>query len=177
MAVTARAPVGGGFWLAIAAFVALVAAALLVPTPPAPLMRVVSLCLLALAVVFAGLPILQLRRFGMVPVGARFVHTTAVAQRGLYAVVRHPQYLGFDFLAWGLATFSLYWGTILPAIAVTVGLAIQARAEETYLLDRFPDAYRVYRRTVPRFGLLTGLVRCLRRRGGRGDRVGGVQRP
>jgi protein-S-isoprenylcysteine O-methyltransferase Ste14 len=99
-----------------------------------------------------------------------YLLTTTVAQRGLYAVVRHPQYLGYDFLAWGLATFFLYWGTILPAIAVTVGFAIQARAEEDHLLDRFPDAYRAYRRTVPRFGLLTGLVRYLRRRRGRGDR-------
>lgn len=170
MAVTERAPATGGLWLAAASFVALVAAALLVPTPPAPLMRGVSCVLLAMAVAFAGLPVMHLRRFGAVPTGARFVHTTAVARRGLYAIVRHPQYLGFDFLAWGLATFSLYWGTILPAIAFTVGLAMQARAEEAYLLDRFGDAYRAYRRTVPRFGLLTGLVRYLRRRRERADR-------
>jgi protein-S-isoprenylcysteine O-methyltransferase Ste14 len=62
-----------------------------------------------------------------------------------------------------LATFSLYWGTILPAIAFTIGVAIQARDEEAYLLDRFGDPYRTYMRTVPRFGLFTGLVRYLRR--------------
>ena len=170
VAMTGRAPAGSGFWLAVVAFTALLAAATLAPSPPAPLMRVVAICLLALAVVFSGLPFLHLRRFGAVPAGARFGYTTTVAERGLYAVVRHPQYLGFDFLAWGLATFFLYWGTILPAIAVSVGLAIQARAEEDYLLDRFPDAYRAYRRTVPRFGLLTGLVRYLRRRRRRAGR-------
>jgi len=159
-----RPPATGGLRLAAAAFVVLVAAAWFVPARPAPLMRGLAVLLLVLGAVFAGLPFAQLRRHGAVPDGARFIQTTAVADRGLYAIVRHPQYLGCDFLAWGLAVLALYWGTILPAIAVTAGLALQARAEEAYLVERFGDAYRAYRRTVPRFGVLTGLVRYLRRR-------------
>jgi protein-S-isoprenylcysteine O-methyltransferase Ste14 len=160
--VTDRAPATGGFWLAVASFVVLIGATQFVPARPAPLMRGVAVALLILAVVFAGLPFLQLRRHGVPLVGG---HTVAVAQQGLYAIVRHPQYLGYDFLTWGLAILALYWGTILPAIAFTAGLAMQARAEEEYLLERFGDDYRAYRRMVPRFGLLTGLVRFWRRRG------------
>lgn len=163
-AATDRAPTTGGFWLALAAFGVLIAATQFVPARPAPLMRDLALALLVLAVVFAGLPFFQLRRHGATPPGEYFVHTTTVARRGLYAIVRHPQYLGYDFLAWGLATLALYWGTILPAIAFTAGLAMQARAEEEHLLRRFGDEYRAYRRLVPRFGLLTGLVRYLGRR-------------
>lgn len=157
----AGAPPGGrtrgGRWLAVLSFVVLLAATPLVPARPAPLMRGVALVLLVLGLLFAGLPLIQRRRSGAPPDGAAF------AERGLYAIVRHPQSLGFDLLAWGLATFSLYWGTILPAIAFTIGVAIQARDEEAYLLDRFGDRYRTYMRTVPRFGLFTGLVRYLRR--------------
>ena len=59
---------------------------------------------------------------------------------------------------------------MLAAILVTVGFSRQARAEERFLLQRFPDAYRDYMRLVPRFGLLTGVIRwALRtRRGGGG---------
>jgi protein-S-isoprenylcysteine O-methyltransferase Ste14 len=148
----------------MAAFVVLIAAMPFVPARPAPLMRGLALALLLLAVLFAGLPFLQLPRFGKTPKGEAFVHTTAVARHGLYAVIRHPQYLGYDFLAWGFTTLALYWGTIIPAIVVTAGMAAQARAEEAYLVERFGDEYRAYRRTVPRFGLFTGLVRYLRRR-------------
>jgi len=154
-----------GFWLAVASFVALIVAMPFVPAQPAPLMRGIALVLLCLAAVFVGLPVVQLRRHGAAPDGARFTETTAVAQHGLYAIVRHPQYLGFDLLAWGLATLALYWGTILPAIALTIGISMHTRAEEDRLLACFGDAYRAYMRTVPRFGVITGLVRYLRRRG------------
>lgn len=164
-AVPAAAPATAGFWLAVAAFVVLVVATQFVPARPAPLMRGVAFALLVLGALFAGIPFLQLPRYGRTPKGERFLHTTAVARQGLYGIVRHPQYLGFDFLAWGLAVLALYWGTILPAIAFTYGLALQARAEEEYLTERFGDEYRAYRRMVPRFGPLTGLVRYLRRRG------------
>lgn len=157
-------PPAAGCWIATATFVVLVVATQLVDTRPSPVMRGLSLALLALAVVFAGLPFLQLRRYGAVPPGGSYMATTAVARRGLYAIVRHPQYLGYDFLAWGLAASAPHWGTILPAVVLTAALARQARAEERYLFERFGDAYRAYRRAVPRFGLLTGLVRWVRRR-------------
>jgi len=159
-----HAPTSGGFWLALVSFAALVAATPFVPARPAPLMRGAAFALLLLAVLFVGVPILQLPRFGKSPVGGRYTHTTAVAHQGLYAIVRHPQYLGYDFLVWGLAILSLYWGTIIPAITFTAGLSTQARTEEAYLLERFGDEYRAYRQTVPRFGPFTGLVRYLRRR-------------
>jgi len=143
--------------------VVLVVATPVVNTTPAPLMRGLSFTLLGLAVVFGGLPFFQLRKYGAAPPGGRYTATTAVAQRGLYALVRHPQYLGCDFLAWALATSAPHWGTILPAIAFTAGMFSQARAEERYLGAKFGDAYASYRRMVPRFGLLTGLVRYLRR--------------
>jgi protein-S-isoprenylcysteine O-methyltransferase Ste14 len=156
-------PRARSFWLWAPAFVALIVATLVVDTRPAPLMRGLSLTLLGLAVLFGGLPVIQLRKYGAAPRGGSYMATTAVAQRGLYAVVRHPQYLGCDFLVWALATSAPHWGTILPAIAFTAGMFIQARAEERYLLEKFGDAYASYRRMVPRFGLLTGLVRYLRR--------------
>jgi protein-S-isoprenylcysteine O-methyltransferase Ste14 len=156
-------PPAAGCWIATATLVVLVVATQIVDTTPAPLMRGLALTLLGLAVVFAGLPFIQLRRYGAVPPGQSYMETTTVARRGLYAIVRHPQYLGCDFLAWGLAASAPHWGTILPAIVVTVAFSRQARAEERYLIEKCGDDYRAYRRTVPRFGLLTGLLRWVRR--------------
>lgn len=144
----------GGLWLGATAFVVLIVGTRIGDASPAPVMRGLSVTLLGLAVIFGGLAFVQLRRNGA---------STTVAQRGLYAIVRHPQYLGADFLAWGLATSAPHWGTIVPAVALTAALSYQARAEEGYLLEVLGDAYRAYMRTVPRFGLLTGLVRYARR--------------
>jgi protein-S-isoprenylcysteine O-methyltransferase Ste14 len=151
------------FWVGATAFVVLLVATQVTDSTPAPLMRGVSFMLLGLAVVFGGVPFFQLRRFGAAPSVGSYMATTMVARRGLYAIVRHPQYLGCDFLAWGLAASAPHWGTILPAIVFTMACSRQARAEERYLLETFGDDYRAYRRTVPRFGLLTGLLRWVRR--------------
>lgn len=151
------------FWLVAAALVVLIAAAVLTGNRPAPLMRGLSFTLLGLGSVFVGLPFLQLRRYGGAPPGGSYMAITTVAERGLYAIVRHPQYLGCDFLVWGIATSALQWGTILPAVVFTAALSRLTRAEEQRLLDRFGETYRSYMRTVPRFGLVTGLIRYLRR--------------
>lgn len=156
-------PRTGGSWLATAAFVALVGAVILVDSRPTPVMRGLAIIFLGAGVLFTALPFHQLRRYGAAPMGGGYMQTTAVAQRGLYALVRHPQYLGHAFLAWGLAASTPHWFTILPALAVSVGCRAQAHGEERVLLERFGDVYRAYMRTVPRFGLLTGLVRYARR--------------
>ena len=162
--VATRPPGACAFWIWAPAFLALIVGTQVVDVSPTPLMRGLSFTLFGLAVVLGGLPFVQLRRHGAAPSGASYMATTAVAQRGLYAVVRHPQYLGYDFLVWGFAASRPHWATIIPAVVFTAAIARQARVEERYLIERFGEAYRAYRRTVPRFGLLTGLVRYVRRR-------------
>jgi protein-S-isoprenylcysteine O-methyltransferase Ste14 len=161
---SADQPPAAGCWIATATFLVLVVATRVVDSEPSPVMRGLAVTLLGLGAVFAGLPFLHLRRHGAVPPGQNYMATTAVARHGLYAFVRHPQYLGYDFLAWGLVASAPHWGTILPAVVLTAALSRQARAEERYLFEKFGDEYRAYRRTVPRFGLFTGLVRWIRRR-------------
>jgi protein-S-isoprenylcysteine O-methyltransferase Ste14 len=69
---------------------------------------------------------------------------------GAYAYVRHPIYTGVVLL---LAGYTLVWSNW--TLAVLAGfIALQyfqakARAEEKWLMERFPD-YQVYMRHVPR---------------------------
>lgn len=157
-------PSARGLWLWIPGFLVLIVAGEVVDIHPTPLMQGVSFTLFGLAVLFAGLPFVHLRRHGAVHPGDSYMATTVVARHGLYAIVRHPQYLGYDFLVWGLVAATPHWATILPAAALTVAFSLQARAEERHLLRRFGEAYRAYMQTVPRFGVLTGLLRYGQRR-------------
>jgi protein-S-isoprenylcysteine O-methyltransferase Ste14 len=49
--------------------------------------------ILWISAVFGWLPILTLRKWGKVPEGNGYIPTTILVDRGVYAIVRHPQYL------------------------------------------------------------------------------------
>jgi protein-S-isoprenylcysteine O-methyltransferase Ste14 len=74
-----------------------------------------------------------------------------VAHRGLYAIVRHPQYLGLAVAALGLA---LMWPRFLTLVLYAIMLWLYyllARDEERRMLNRFGDSYRAY---LDRTGML-----------------------
>ena len=69
---------------------------------------------------------------------------------GPYAVTRHPMYTGLLAMLPGAA---LAWNSLLTlalAVLMVVPFAIQARIEEPLLEAHFGEAYRDYRRRVPR---------------------------
>lgn len=75
----------------------------------------------------------------------------AQATTGLYAYVRHPQYVGFIMVMFG---FLLQWPTILTLIMfpVLVWMYVRlARQEERDAIAEFGETYRTYMQTVPGF--------------------------
>jgi methanethiol S-methyltransferase len=75
-----------------------------------------------------------------------------LATRGLYALVRHPQYTGLFIGLFGEGI--VHWPTIFslalfPVIVLVYGLL--ARREEQRVLAEFGDEYRAYQRRVPMF--------------------------
>lgn len=74
-----------------------------------------------------------------------------LAQSGIYARIRHPQYVAFVFILTG---FLLQWPTILtiamfPVLVVMYGYL--ARREEADMLAQFGEAYEAYAAKTPRF--------------------------
>lgn len=77
--------------------------------------------------------------------------TGTLARTGVYARIRHPQYLAFLLIMFG---FLLQWPTLLtlamfPVLAFAYGRL--AKAEERDMLARFGEEYRVYMRQTPAF--------------------------
>ena len=78
---------------------------------------------------------------------------------GLYGKVRHPQYLGFIVMTWGVSAVLVIW----PGSPVTIGLPYflhrwivislayvgLAFLEERYLLTKYPQEYKEYKEKVP----------------------------
>lgn len=74
-----------------------------------------------------------------------------LATTGVYAHVRHPQYVGFVLVMFG---FLLQWPTLLTLamFPILVGMyAYLARQEEREVLRQFGDEYRRYMARVPAF--------------------------
>ncbi len=74
-----------------------------------------------------------------------------VVSRGVYARVRHPQYLGLAIAGLGLL---LYWPRFIILILYVVMLFLYyllARDEERRMAERFGESYRAYAESVPMF--------------------------
>ena len=114
---------------------------------------------LSVVVLAAGLTvrtaaILTLGKFFSANVATRATQT--IRRTGLYAVVRHPSYLGMEliFLAAGLHGHN--WVALLVAlIPTTIAVLVRIRVEEEALLAAFGPEYADYSRTTKR--LLPGV--------------------
>jgi protein-S-isoprenylcysteine O-methyltransferase Ste14 len=116
---------------------------------------------MCLSAVFGWLPILTMRKWGHVPEGKSYMHTTQLVDRGVYAIVRHPQYLAGMLMGIALTLIAQHWiVAVLGAIVVLTTYA-DTFAEEVACLEKFGEEYERYRERVPRVNFVTGIVRAL----------------
>jgi len=83
---------------------------------------------------------------------------------GIYAVVRHPQYLSFMLISLFFILVVQHWLVAVVGIAAiaSVYLGIVPQAEKVDIA-KFGDDYRRYMQRVPRLNLVAGVIRLLRR--------------
>ncbi len=100
-----------------------------------------------------------LRFTGRVENGRDFTHTTAIVTDGIYAIVRHPLYLGWLVLYPAVIFLSQNW---LVAIIGCLGSACMvqiARLEDASLIEKFGDTYINYLESVPRLNFIAGIYK------------------
>ena len=115
-------------------------------------------------VVFGMLPVMEFRKKGRVRQGKSYIHTTQLVDTGIYAIVRHPQYV--TFILWAFAGMLLFQHWIIsllgiPIIPLTYIDLIRADKDS---IGKFGDAYKSYMKRVPRANFLLGIIRHLRQR-------------
>jgi protein-S-isoprenylcysteine O-methyltransferase Ste14 len=117
--------------------------------PLSPL-QLLSWILLFSSVWFVLAGYFQLRNIGK-PQGGNFENTTVLVKKGLYKYIRHPLYLSLFLLGTGVllkntGTYQLVLGAVnLFAVYLT------ARIEESEMVTRFGDEYRVYMKETKMF--------------------------
>lgn len=164
--VSARPSLWGSLAAALAA--AEIVADVLLPDAGRLAPAVVGVLLLLVAIPLMFAPFVYLKRFGDVPPRRAYFETTRVVDRGPYALVRHPQYLGYSLFVCGFALTSQHPVTAALAPASAFCFYRQAVAEERQCRRDFGQAYEDYAQLVPRFDIVQGIrrFRARRRRSG-----------
>jgi protein-S-isoprenylcysteine O-methyltransferase Ste14 len=120
--------------------------------------------ILWLSAIFGWLPIYTFRKWGGVPKGKGYVSTTVLVDRGVYAIVRHPQYLAGILVSVALPLISQHWAVALTGVVAAVTDYISMIYEDASAVEKFGEAYRDYMQRVPRANFLLGVVRLLQRK-------------
>jgi protein-S-isoprenylcysteine O-methyltransferase Ste14 len=116
----------------------------------------------ALSCVFGFLPIVTLRQKGGVPQGKNYIHTTRLVDSGLYAIVRHPQYVGGMLFNVALMFLAQRWLIIGMGIVSASLIYLDIQQADRDGLEKFGDAYRSYMQRVPRANFVLGLFRLIK---------------
>jgi protein-S-isoprenylcysteine O-methyltransferase Ste14 len=120
--------------------------------------------ILWISAIFGWLPIFTLQKWGAVPKGKGYVHTTIMVDRGVYGIIRHPQYLAGILLGVGLSLIVQHWiVTILGVVVAIMSYAVTFNEEKMMML-KFDTAYAHYQTWVLRVNFFAGLWRILRKK-------------
>jgi protein-S-isoprenylcysteine O-methyltransferase Ste14 len=106
----------------------------------------------------------EFRKKGGAPKGESIVHTSVLVDSGVYAVVRHPQYLGFILFVLSLVLMSQHWLSVISGVLGSALFYKEISKEEQISAAKFGDAYRRYMEQVPRMNILIGTLRLLQRK-------------
>ena len=125
--------------------------------------------ILAVGLVFIFLPMVVLRSKGRPEKDKDFTHTTTIVDSGIYAIVRHPLYLGWLLMYIAVILFSQHWLIVIMGILGIVCMYLISRQEDQRLIEKFGDTYERYMKSVPAMNVLAGIIRPLRRRKGNSE--------
>lgn len=116
-----------------------------------------------LSAVFGWLPIYTLKRWGGVPKGKGYIQTTELVDKGIYGIVRHPQYVAGMLMSIALALIAQHWIVALLGAIAAIVYYVDTSEEEKTNLERFGEAYQEYIKIVPRVNFVLGFIRALHR--------------
>jgi protein-S-isoprenylcysteine O-methyltransferase Ste14 len=101
---------------------------------------------------------------GVAQQGEDEVCASITVDGGIYAVIRHPRYLGWLLVYVAVVMLAQHWLAVTSAIPGMACVYLISRREDRRLVEKLGPAYERYMQCVPALNLVTGLIRLLRRR-------------
>jgi protein-S-isoprenylcysteine O-methyltransferase Ste14 len=110
------------------------------------------------------LPLLMIYGGRMTKSEKGWFDAVTIIDRGIYAVVRHPLYLGWMLMYVVVILFGQHWVTLLMGIVGIVCVYLISLQEEQRLIERLGEDYVRYLQKVPRLNIFLGIIRVLQGR-------------
>ncbi len=110
-------------------------------------------------IIFGQLPVWTFRKYGKVKKGKNYIHTNTVVEKGLYSIMRHPQYFSWILISFGLSCLNQLWYSFLISILITPFIYYDMIREEQSSIKKFGEEYQKYMKEVPRINFLLGIYR------------------
>ena len=89
--------------------------------------------------------------------------TTVLVDSGIFAIIRHPFYLGAIMLASASMLISQHWLTLILGVPLLAWFFMYTLPwEDKELIEIFGDDYKRYMEKVPRINFVVGLMRRAR---------------
>lgn len=151
----------GLFYLGAICTLAQIITALLVEAPTSWPAAAGALCCGLLGVLFIFWPMITTMKNGRLYQGAGLFCDAEPVTRGPYAIVRHPQYLGYVLINVTFMLSNPYWPGILFGLAAILSFYAYARQEEKRLHTVYGAIYGAYMQRVPGFNAPLGILRQL----------------
>ncbi len=102
------------------------------------------------------------KKRGGVEKGKSYMHTTKVVERGPYAIIRHPQYLGGILFSTSITFWTQIWLSLILSIIIIILTYQWTFVEDKNLIDKFGEDYKRYKQKVPRLNLILGLIKYIK---------------
>ena len=117
-----------------------------------------------ISAIFGWLPIYTFKKYGKVPKGKAYVHTTQLVDKGVYAIVRHPQYLAGILMAIAFFLIAQHWLVGILGIVLIFIYYQNTYDEEKKVMEKIGENYKQYMKRVPRLNFILGIVRLIYKR-------------
>ena len=114
----------------------------------------VGFIILGIGLIFLLLSLLPLHKKG----------TSNIITTGIYAVVRHPMYLGAILMFVSHIFLGQNWAVAISTIVAIVCCYLIVLSGDQRNIEKFGDEYKRYMTNVPRTNFILGIIRLLRRR-------------
>ena len=92
-----------------------------------------------------------------------------LVERGMYAFVRHPEFLGHILIISALVIISWHWINFIVGAILIVLLCLAMIEEEKRNIEKFGDAYKDYMKRVPRINLIAGIIKQIHKKRGNNE--------
>jgi protein-S-isoprenylcysteine O-methyltransferase Ste14 len=118
-----------------------------------------ALIICPLCFYFIFTPFVTLKKKGGVSKQDNYMETTTLVLTGPYAVLRHPQYLGYILLSIIISLITQSLLSLILSVSILIVTYYWTSLEEIALEKKFPNKYEIYKTKVPRFNFILGLIR------------------